>query len=104
MQFSAAGVGKTSLIVALVSEEFPEVVPPRAEEITIPPDVTPENVNTLIVDYSSREQSEDELFDEIRKANVICVVYAVDNDESIERVCLLQHNFSIVGHVVLIQM
>lgn len=45
-------MGKTSLIFTLVSEEFPEDVPARSEEITIPPDVTPEKVNTLIVDYS----------------------------------------------------
>lgn len=48
------GVGKTSLILSLVSEEFPEQVPPRAEEITIPPDVTPEKVPTHIVDYSGK--------------------------------------------------
>ena len=29
-------------------------VPPRAEEITIPADVTPERVPTHIVDYSSK--------------------------------------------------
>ena len=46
------GVGKTSLILSLVSEEFPEDVPARAEEITIPADVTPEQVPTHIVDYS----------------------------------------------------
>lgn len=46
------GVGKTSLILSLVSEEFPEDVPAKAEEITIPPDVTPEMVPTHIVDYS----------------------------------------------------
>lgn len=46
------GVGKTSLILSLVSEEFPEDVPPRAEEITIPADVTPECVPTNIVDFS----------------------------------------------------
>lgn len=46
------GVGKTSLILSLVSEEFPEEVPPKAEEITIPADVTPEQVPTNIVDYS----------------------------------------------------
>ena len=46
------GVGKTSLILSLVSEEFPEDVPPKAEEITIPADVTPEMVPTSIVDYS----------------------------------------------------
>ena len=49
-----AGVGKTSLIYSLVSEEFPDDVPSRAEEITIPPDVTPERVATQIVDYSGR--------------------------------------------------
>ena len=44
--------GKTSIILALVGEEFPLSVPPRAEEITIPGDVTPEKVPTHIVDYS----------------------------------------------------
>jgi mitochondrial Rho GTPase 1 len=68
------GVGKTSLILSLVcikfthsienlylyvlfyqvSEEFPEDVPPKAEEITIPADVTPEQVPTNIVDYSGK--------------------------------------------------
>uniref|UniRef100_A0A663M0H0 Mitochondrial Rho GTPase n=1 Tax=Athene cunicularia TaxID=194338 RepID=A0A663M0H0_ATHCN len=51
----AARVGKTSLIMSLVSEEFPEEVPPRAEEITIPADVTPERVPTHIVDYSGKD-------------------------------------------------
>lgn len=46
------GVGKTSLILSLVSEEFPDDVPAKAEEITIPADVTPEMVPTFIVDYS----------------------------------------------------
>uniref|UniRef100_A0A9J8CD38 Ras homolog family member T1 n=1 Tax=Cyprinus carpio carpio TaxID=630221 RepID=A0A9J8CD38_CYPCA len=36
----------------LFVEEFPAVVPYRAEEITIPADVTPERVPTHIVDYS----------------------------------------------------
>ncbi|CAG2183270.1 unnamed protein product, partial [Oppiella nova] len=40
-----SGVGKTSLIFSLVSEEFPEEVPPKAEEITIPADVTPERIS-----------------------------------------------------------
>ena len=47
-----AQCGKTSIILALVGEEFPLFVPPRAEEITIPGDVTPEKVPTHIVDYS----------------------------------------------------
>ena len=46
--FYARNVGKTSLILSLVSEEFPIDVPARAEEITIPGDLTPEKVNTKI--------------------------------------------------------
>lgn len=79
-------VGKTSLILSLVSEEFPEEVPPKAEEITIPADVTPERVPTHIVDYSNQEQDESALIDEIQKANVVCVVYSVEDEDTIERI------------------
>ncbi|KAG9349880.1 hypothetical protein JZ751_026233 [Albula glossodonta] len=79
-------VGKTSLIMSLVGEEFPEQVPLRAEEITIPADVTPEKVPTHIVDYSETEQSDEVLHQEIVKANVVCVVYDVTQEESIEKI------------------
>ncbi|XP_072539414.1 mitochondrial Rho GTPase 1b isoform X1 [Salminus brasiliensis] len=79
-------VGKTSLIMSLVSEEFPDVVPYKAEEITIPADVTPERVPTHIVDYSEAEQTDEQLYQEISKANVICIVYSVNNKKSIEKV------------------
>uniref|UniRef100_A0A671RER4 Mitochondrial Rho GTPase 2-like n=1 Tax=Sinocyclocheilus anshuiensis TaxID=1608454 RepID=A0A671RER4_9TELE len=65
-------VGKTSLIMSLVGEEFPQQVPLRAEEITIPADVTPEKVPTHIVDYSG--------------ANVVCVVYDVTQEETIDKI------------------
>lgn len=81
-----AGVGKTSLILSLVSEQFPEDVPPRAEEITIPADVTPEKVPTRVVDFSTQEQSQENLAEEIGKANVVCVVYAVDDDDTIDKI------------------
>lgn len=80
------GVGKTSLILSLVSEEFPEDVPPKAEEITIPADVTPEQVPTNIVDYSALEQTDDNLSDEIQKAHVVCIVYSVEDDNSMDRI------------------
>ncbi|XP_045473438.1 mitochondrial Rho GTPase isoform X2 [Harmonia axyridis] len=80
------GVGKTSIILSLVSEEFPENVPTRAEEITIPADVTPEQVPTNIVDYSAVDQAEDVLNILIKGASVVCVVYAVDNEDSIDRI------------------
>lgn len=81
-----AQVGKTSLILSLVGEEFPEEVPPRAEEITIPADVTPEKVPTYIVDSSEAEQTVEELQDEIHKANVVCVVYDVSEEDTIEKI------------------
>ncbi|XP_026973778.1 mitochondrial Rho GTPase 2 isoform X5 [Sagmatias obliquidens] len=81
-----AQVGKTSLILSLVGEEFPEEVPPRAEEITIPADVTPEKVPTHIVDYSEAEQTVEELQEEIHKANVVCVVYDVSEEATIEKI------------------
>ncbi|CAH0555098.1 unnamed protein product [Brassicogethes aeneus] len=80
------GVGKTSLILSLVSEEFPENVPNKAEEITIPADVTPEQVPTNIVDYSSSDQNEAELHDQIKRASVVCIIYAVDDEDSIDRI------------------
>uniref|UniRef100_A0A8C1JEI8 Mitochondrial Rho GTPase 2 n=1 Tax=Cyprinus carpio TaxID=7962 RepID=A0A8C1JEI8_CYPCA len=72
--FSVAKVGKTSLIMSLVGEEFPEKVPLRAEEITIPADVTPEKVPTHIVDYSESEQSDEVLREEIVKVRVIYII------------------------------
>nr|XP_026241278.1 mitochondrial Rho GTPase 2 isoform X1 [Urocitellus parryii] len=97
-----AQVGKTSLILSLVGEEFPEEVPARAEEITIPAAVTPERVPTHIVDFSEAEQTDEELREEIRKvrelrgwrrrpssaltANVVCVVYDVSNETTIEKI------------------
>lgn len=80
------GVGKTSLILSLVSEEFPEDVPTKAEEITIPADVTPEQVPTNIVDYSAAEQPDEALSEEIQKAHVVCVVYSVECEDSLDRI------------------
>lgn len=76
--------------MSLVSEEFPEDVPTKAEEITIPADVTPEKVPTNIVDYSASEQIDgddnEQLRTEIQKSHVICVVYSVENDDTLDRI------------------
>uniref|UniRef100_W5KQD2 Mitochondrial Rho GTPase n=1 Tax=Astyanax mexicanus TaxID=7994 RepID=W5KQD2_ASTMX len=59
--------------MSLVSEEFPDVVPYKAEEITIPADVTPERVPTHIVDYSEAEQTDEQLYQEISKV-IKCLI------------------------------
>lgn len=41
---------------------------------------------TNIVDYSAQEQTEEQLNEQIKRASVICVVYAVDDDETLDRV------------------
>lgn len=80
------GVGKTSLILALVTEDFPEDVPNRVEEITIPAEVTPEKVPTYIVDFSEAEQVEYQMCEEIGRANVICLVYDLSDLVTLEQV------------------
>ncbi|KPP79187.1 mitochondrial Rho GTPase 1-A-like, partial [Scleropages formosus] len=84
-----AKVGKTSLIMTLVSEEFPDEVPLRAEEITIPADVTPERVPTHIVDYSEAEQSDEQLFQEISKVTSHWIPLINDRTDKDSRVPLI---------------
>ncbi|KAF8370838.1 miro-1 [Pristionchus pacificus] len=80
------GVGKSSLLMSLLEDEFVDRVPPRVDKVLIPADVTPENVTTSITDYSSKVQDETSLKYEIKTASVICVVYDVNRDETIEKV------------------
>ncbi|ODQ53896.1 mitochondrial Rho GTPase-like protein [Saitoella complicata NRRL Y-17804] len=81
------GVGKSSLITALVKETFVPNIQKTIPVITIPPDIsTPESVTTQIIDTSSAPNDRDALCRDIRRANVICLVYS--DDYSCERVAL----------------
>ncbi|KAK3069136.1 ERMES complex Ca(2+)-binding regulatory GTPase gem1 [Teratosphaeriaceae sp. CCFEE 6253] len=79
-------VGKSSLLTSLVKDTFvtgriQSVLPP----ITLPPTLL-ENVTTTIVDTSSLPQERDHLRKEVRKCNVILLVYS--DHYSYERVAL----------------
>ncbi|GMT25218.1 hypothetical protein PFISCL1PPCAC_16515, partial [Pristionchus fissidentatus] len=80
------GVGKSSLVMSLLEDEFVDRVPPRVDKVLIPADVTPENVTTSITDYSSKVQDESSLRHEIKSASVLCVVYDVNREETIDKV------------------
>lgn len=80
--------GKSSLIASLVKDQFiNNKIQPVLPQITLPPSIgTPENVTTTIVDTSARPQDRTTLRKEIRKCNVILLVYA--DHYSYERVAL----------------
>ncbi|KAJ7644227.1 EF hand associated-domain-containing protein [Roridomyces roridus] len=70
------GVGKSTIVTSLIKESYVAHVQHIVPEVTIPPEVTPENVTTYIVDSGERN----------RKAHVICVVYSIDNPNSFDRI------------------
>ncbi|CAI2168666.1 3676_t:CDS:10 [Funneliformis geosporum] len=73
------GVGKSTLITSLIKETFVTDLPHVVPEVTIPPEVTPENVTI------PRPENREQLNIEIKKANVICIVYAIDNPHTFNR-------------------
>ena len=82
------GTGKSSLITSLVKDVFvTHKIQPVLPQITLPPTLgTPENVTTVIVDTSALPQERENLRRELRKANVILLVYS--DHYSYERVAL----------------
>lgn len=82
------GTGKSSLITSLVKDVFvTNKIQPVLPQITIPPSIgTPENVTTTIVDTSALPHERSTLNKEIRKSNVILLVYS--DHYSYERVAL----------------
>ncbi|TFK27715.1 mitochondrial Rho 1 [Coprinopsis marcescibilis] len=80
------GVGKSTIVTSLIKESFVSHVQHIVPEVTIPPEVTPENITTYIVDSGAGPNDRTHLESEIRKAHVICVVYAIDNPNSFDRI------------------
>lgn len=81
-------VGKSSIITSLVKDIFvTNKIQMVLPQITLPPSIgTPENVTTTIVDTSALPQERTNLNKEIRKSNVILLVYS--DHYSYERVAL----------------
>lgn len=54
-------------------------------EISIPPEISPDAVQTVLVDSSCRPEDRERTEEEIRQADVVCVIYAVDDIRSFHR-------------------
>ncbi|KAI0269742.1 P-loop containing nucleoside triphosphate hydrolase protein [Gloeopeniophorella convolvens] len=80
------GVGKSTIVTSLIKESFVPHVQHVVPEVTISPEITSENVTTYIVDSGAGPGDKHHLELEIRKAHVICVVYAIDNSNSFNRI------------------
>ncbi|KAL1596944.1 ERMES complex Ca(2+)-binding regulatory GTPase gem1 [Nothophoma quercina] len=83
-----AGVGKSSIITSLVKDVFVTAkIQPVLPQVTLPPTLgTPDNVTTTIVDTSALPHERHALRKELRKSNVILLVYS--DHYSYERVAL----------------
>jgi Ras family protein T1 len=82
------GVGKSSIITSLVKDVFVTAkIQPVLPQVTLPPTLgTPDNVTTTIVDTSALPHERHTLRTELRKSNVILLVYS--DHYSYERVAL----------------
>ena len=80
------GVGKSSLIMALLKEGFVEDVQTVVPEVTLPSEASPAGVTTKILDTGSGFAYQERLETELRRANVVVLVYSVTDQESFERI------------------
>ncbi|SPO37689.1 probable Mitochondrial Rho GTPase 1 [Pseudozyma flocculosa] len=79
-------VGKSTLITSLVKEAYVAKVQKVVPHITLPPEVAPEGVVTKIVDTNSNPEHRTNLEAELRRANVICIVYSISAPSSFDRI------------------
>lgn len=79
-------VGKTSIIEVLITENFEEEVQSVLPVLVVPKEVTPERVHVSIVDTPGDPDQIDVVDKELAQADVIVLVYTVDNEASTNRI------------------
>ncbi|RWW44935.1 hypothetical protein BHE74_00049268 [Ensete ventricosum] len=80
-----AGTGKSSLIVAVATESFPENVPHVMPPTRLPADYYPDRVPLTIIDTSSRPENKAKLIAECKAADAIVLTYACDRPSTLDR-------------------
>lgn len=81
-----AKVGKTSIIEVLITATFEEEVQAVLPVLVVPKDVTPERVHVEIVDTPGAESEVSKVHEELKKADVIVLVYSVNDEDSQRRI------------------
>uniref|UniRef100_A0A804M666 Mitochondrial Rho GTPase n=1 Tax=Zea mays TaxID=4577 RepID=A0A804M666_MAIZE len=79
------GTGKSSLIVALATEQFPENVPRVMPPTRLPADYFPDRVPITIIDTSSSPEQKPKLIAECQAADAVVLTYACDRPATLER-------------------
>ncbi|KAG0613574.1 hypothetical protein M758_6G112900 [Ceratodon purpureus] len=79
------GTGKSSMIIALATDSFPDKPPPVLPPTRLPPDFYPDRVPLTIVDTSSRNEDKFKMEMECKKADAIVLTYACDRSQTLER-------------------
>ncbi|CAL4936650.1 unnamed protein product [Urochloa decumbens] len=80
------GTGKSSLVVALATEQFPENVPKVMPPTRLPADYFPDRVPITIIDTSSSSpEQKPKLIAECQAADAVVLTYACDRPATLER-------------------
>ncbi|KAG0468484.1 hypothetical protein HPP92_017812 [Vanilla planifolia] len=79
------GTGKSSLIISIATESFPENVPNVLPPTRLPADYYPDRVPLTIIDTSSSPASKATLVTECQMADAVVLTYACDRPASLDR-------------------
>lgn len=79
------GTGKSSLIVAVATESFPDNVPHVMPPTRLPADYFPDRVPITIIDTSASPENRAKLITEVQLADAIVLTYACDRPTTLER-------------------
>ncbi|XP_008786915.1 mitochondrial Rho GTPase 1-like isoform X1 [Phoenix dactylifera] len=79
------GTGKSSLIVSVATETFPENVPHVMPPTRLPADYYPDRVPITIIDTSSSPENKTKLISECQMADAIVLTYACDRPSTLDR-------------------
>ncbi|KAI7992178.1 Mitochondrial Rho GTPase 2 [Camellia lanceoleosa] len=78
------GTGKSSLIAAAASENFPESVPSVLPPTRLPSDFYPDGIPVTIIDTSSGLESRGKLAEELKRADAVVLTYACDQPVTLD--------------------